>query len=273
MKRFLPIALVVVMLLTGIGLMVYPDISSWYNGRIHTGLVQAFDEEVSGMDDDYIEYHLQRAQRYNDYVFSEFRYDLFADLDTDLYEFYLETLNAGGIMATIEIPIIDMHLPVFHTVSTDVLNRGIGHIERTSFPIGGRNTHSVLSGHSGLPHSRMFTDLEELIIGDIFFITALNYTLAYQVDRIIVVLPHEVEYLRVIPGFDHVTLITCTPYAINSHRLLVRGERIPYEPGMINEIEPITNQTNWRIIIIVAISLLFFIIFAIYFRKVRKGGQ
>lgn len=158
-------------------------------------------------------------------------------------------------MAQIEIPAIDVLLPVFHTTRTDDLKRGIGHMEGSSFPIGGPSTHAVLTGHSGLTYYRLFTDLEELVIGDIFFITVLNDRLAYQVDKITVVLPHEIEELKITEGADYVTLITCVPVYINTHRLLVRGVRIPYEPGMEDEIAAYTRPLDWQLIIAIALSL------------------
>ncbi|MCL2563343.1 MAG: class C sortase [Oscillospiraceae bacterium] len=265
MKKFLLIFLVMLMVLAGLGLMFYPDISTWWNSRTHSGLVQVYNEEVARMDEFNIEEHFRRAKEYNAALQGNYIMDPFADdretAETLSSDYYLDTLNISGTMAHIEIPAIDVSLPVFHTTNTDVLSRGIGHMEGTSFPIGGQGTHAVLTGHSGLPFARMFTDLEELVIGDLFFINVLNERLAYEVDQIITVLPHEVESLRIDRAADYVTLITCTPYAINTHRLLVRGARIPYEPGMAEAIELITGAINWRLVIIIVGVLLFLLIF------------
>jgi len=217
--------------------------------------LQEFNEEIAQMDEAEIENHLRRAREYNDALYGGHIRDPFAE-DTGMMssDYYLKTLNISGIMAQIEIPIIGVHLPVLHMIDKEVLNRGVGHVPGTSFPVGGMNTHAILTGHSGLPNARMFTDLEELSIGDQFFITVLNETLAYQVDQIMVVFPHEIEFLRVERGADFVTLITCTPYAVNTHRLLVRGARIPYEVGMADETALMSGTTNWRLVNGVAIG-------------------
>jgi len=260
------------MLALGVGLLFYPDISSWYNGRIQQGITQIYNQEISKMHAEYIESHFRRAREHNYALKGERIQDPFmADSGTVMYsKEYLDILNVGGVMAQIDIPAIGVHLPVFHTTETDVLDRGIGHIEGTSLPIGGQGTHAVLTGHSGLVHSRMFTDLERLDIGELFFISVLNKTLAYEVDQITVVLPHEVESLRIQRDADHVTLITCIPYAINTHRLLVRGTRVPYTPEMKQEIQVIINTIDWRIIVVatfVGILLILPVIFKI--KRVR----
>jgi len=271
MKKILLTLLIILMLFLGVGLLFYPDISSWYNGRIHKGLTQIYNEEISRMREEYIEEHLRRAREHNLALKGEHIQDPFiagSGAVVPSRADYLEILNIGGIMAQISIPAIDVRLPVFHTTSTEVLDRGVGHIEETSFPIGGQGTHAVLTAHSGLVHSRMFTDLEKIVIGDLFFITVLNKTLAYKVDQIIVVLPHEIEALKIARDADHVTLITCVPYSINTHRLLVRGTRVPYIPYMQNEIESITRTIDWRIVVIIIFSVLFLII--VLFHKVKN---
>jgi len=141
---------------------------------------------------------------------------------------YAEILNVGGVMARVYVPSVGVDLPVFHGSYPEVLARGVGHLEGTAFPTGGINTHAVLTAHSGMPNARFFTNLEQLVEGDVFYISVLNRRLAYQVDQITVVLPNEIDALRIVPGADHVTLITCTPYTVNTHRLLVRGRRIAY---------------------------------------------
>ena len=273
MKKILLTLLIILMLFLGVGLLFYPDISSWHNGRIHKGLTQIYNEEISRMREEYIEGHLRRAREHNLALKGEHIQDPFitgSGAAVPSRADYLEILNIGGIMAQISIPAIDVRLPVFHTTSTEVLDRGVGHIEETSFPIGGQGTHAVLTAHSGLVHSRMFTDLEKIVIGDLFFVTVLNKTLAYEVDQIIVVLPHEIEALKIARDADHVTLITCVPYSINTHRLLVRGTRVPYIPYMQNEIESITRTIDWRIVVIIIFSVLFLIIALLYKVKDKK---
>jgi len=255
------------MLLAGVGFFVYPDVASWWNGRSQRGMVIQYDEEVGQMMQYQRDTALQQAHDYNlarpDISIS----DPFADV-ADLPRTYYETLNVGGVMARIEIPAINVNLPVFHGTSTAVLDRAAGHLHGTHLPVGGYSTHAVITAHSGLSNARMFTDLlsDQVGPGTLFFITVMGERLAYEVDYIQIVLPHEVDALRVYPGRDLVTLITCTPLTINSHRLLVRGTRIPYSPELIAEIIPYITvfTTNWRIIVTLSIFLLFLIIFSIY---------
>jgi len=271
MKKILAVSLVVLTFLFGLGLMFYPDISSWHNARIQRGLISGFEQEVAALDEEYINEHIRRARDYNDSLSGFNIRDPFVEGSGAVLPpaYYMETLNVGGLMAHIEIPVIEVRLPVFHTTTMEILDRGVGHIEGTSFPVGGLGTHAVLTGHSGLAHARMFTDLEEIVYGDLFFITVLNYKLAYEVDQIRTVLPHEIELLRINDEEDFVTLITCTPYTVNTHRLLIRGRRVPYEPGMIEEILPREIQsTDWRLVIIVGIIAIFVIFFLAY--KVRE---
>ena len=274
MKKKLLIPIMILMLALGVGLLFYPDISSWYNGRIHQGLTQIYNQKIGDMHQEYIEEHFRRAREHNLALTGESIKDPFVEgsgAAVPAYTEYLEILNVGGIMAQIDIPAIGVHLPVFHTTNTAVLDRGIGHIEGTSLPVGGQGTHSVLTGHSGLVHSRMFTDLEEIVIGDLFFINVLNETLAYEVDRIMVVLPHEVESLRITRDADHVTLITCTPYAINTHRLLVRGTRVPYVQDMRDEIDVVTRTLDWRVVMVICIAVIFLLLLIVF--KVKSVSK
>lgn len=266
MKKVSTVVFLIVTMVFGLGLLFYPDIGSWRNSRIQSGLIEEFEERVTGLSDEYIEKHFQKAYEYNKSISGLNIEDPFLVGSGAVFPpaHYLETLNIGGIMAHISIPAIDVHLPVFHTTATDVLDRGVGHIEGTSLPVGGVGTHSVLTGHSGLVHAKMFNDLEQIKYGDLFFITVLNRTLAYEVDQIRTVLPHEVELVKILDSEDFITLITCTPYAINTHRLLVRGTRVEYEVGMENKILPReVNSVDWRFVIIGTVAALFtaFIIF------------
>ena len=274
MKKKLKNILFILMLLGGVGILLYPDIASWYNARNQAGVVQRFHENVAGISQEEIDEHFRRAREYNDLLTGIAITDPFVVGSGAVIPApdYLEILYVDGVMGQIEIPAIGVLLPIFHTTDYEVLNRGVGHIEGTSFPVGGRGSHAVLTGHSGLPHARMFTDLEEIVLGDVFFIRVLNYTMAYQIDDINTVLPYEIESLRVSQEADFVTLITCTPYGINSHRLLLRGIRIPYVPDMEDEIEYIlANNTNWRWVILAIFAILFIIIFII--RMIRKRND
>jgi len=257
----------VLILLTGVGFFVYPDVASWWNGRSQREINTHFDEEVAQMRQDERASIFQKAHDYNAARTQISISDPFADA-ADLPHTYTELLNVSGIMARIEIPAINVNLPVRHGTSTEVLDTGAGHLHGTHLPVGGYGTHSVITAHSGLSNSRMFTDLlsDQVGPGTIFIVTVLDQRLLYEVDYVQQIEPHEVDALRVYPGRDLVTLITCTPLGINSHRLLVRGSRIPYSPEIIAEVVPYITvfTTNWRLISVFAIFMLFLLIFAIY---------
>ena len=271
MKRILPILLVILMLILGLGLLFYPDVASWLSARDQAGAVLVYNDEIAQMRAEYIEDHFRRAEEYNQALNGGYIEDPFVQGSGAVLPpaYYLETLNIRGMMGRIEIPRLDIDLPIFHTVFPDVLNRGVGHIEGTSFPIGGTGTHAVLTAHSGLANATMFTPLLPshggIEYGDIFVISVLDRRLAYEVDSIISVLPHEIETLRIDQTADYVTLVTCTPFAINSHRLFVRGFRVPYEPEVIAEIEvDLPSPIDWRMLIVVGFVILFLLAILIY---------
>ena len=185
-------------------------------------------------------------------------------------------------MGYIEIPKIKALLPIYHGTTEEVLQSGVGHLESTSLPVGGESTHAVLSGHRGLTTARLFTDLDQMEEGDVFYIKVLHETLAYQVDQILTVLPSETEALAVTAGADQVTLVTCTPYMINTHRLLVRGERIPYEEAVEVaeelEIKPQMPLTQKLLIMGLAAVFLIWVVVTIirivrWFRSQKKSEE
>ena len=233
-KKRVPVILFLLMSVTGTGIMLYPTVSDRINSRRQTRAIAAYQTEVSETSDEKIEELLAAAECFNEALRS--LNGRFADSEA-LKEEYYKTLrlNVSDVIAYVEIPKINVNLPVFHGSSESVLQAGVGHLEGTTLPIGGADTHAALSAHRGLPTAKLFTNLDKLEIGDIFTIKILNKTLYYEVDRIDVVLPEQVDLLSIEPGGDLVTLITCTPYAINTHRLLVRGRRtedveLPAEP-------------------------------------------
>ena len=236
MKKHLPTILTTLLMIVGSALLLYPDISTWRNEAIQTNVIRAYDRHVNYLEQEQIDEHFHRAEEHNTRLSSLCQsLPFIIGYRAYLPEDYSQTLNIDGVMAWIDIPSVDKSLPVFHGSSQDVLSRGVGHIEGTAFPTGGESTHTALTAHSALPDARMFTDLHLMEIGDVFFISVLDRRLAYQVDQIVTIWPHEIEWLRVVPGKDLVTLITCTPHAINTHRLLVRGVRIPYIPEIVEE--------------------------------------
>jgi len=262
---------IILLFLIGAGLMIYPDVASWLASRSHAGLVAQYHNIVEDMPNEEILTHFQKARTYNDSLIGGLIEDPFVPGSGRVIPSnYYEIFNIHSAMGVIDIPAIDVHIPIFHGTGYDVLMRGVGHIPQTPFPIGQMGKHSVLTAHTGIPSSRLFTDLELLEIEDIFIVTILDERMAYQVDQINVVLPHEISTLNNIPNEDLVTLVTCTPYGINSHRLLVRGHRIPYEPILEENVEMLITHLNWRILLIIGISTIFLIGWFMYLVKNRK---
>ena len=225
MKKHLSTILLVLALLVGAALLLYPTASDYWNSLHQSRAIATYAEEVANLTTaDYeklwlaaVEYNTRMGAAGNPFVLSEEqRANYFSQLD----------LSGNGIMGYIEIPKIECSLPIYHGTSEAVLQIAVGHLEGSTLPVGGAGTHCVLSGHRGLPSAKLFTHLDQLSEGDVFLLRVLNETLTYEVDQIHIVLPQEVDDLAVVPGRDFCTLVTCTPYGINSHRLLVRGKRI-----------------------------------------------
>lgn len=216
--------LLVLMLFVGVCGLLYPSVSQYWNSKTQTRAVENYREILESLKpEDYDEF-FSRAEEYN----TDLNGLKFPLTDYWALEGYNDLLNVSGtgVMGYISIPKLGVELPIYHGVSAEVLNIACGHLEGTSLPIGGEGTHSVLSAHRGLPHARLFTDLDKMEIGDTFQISVLDRTFTYQVDQIKVINPNELNDVRIVDGEDYCTLLTCTPYGINSHRLLVRGTRI-----------------------------------------------
>lgn len=232
MKKHFSTVILIIVFVIGLGLLMYPTLSDLVNRAHQSVAVDTYEEEVSKLSDkDYSEI-LNIARDYNGALrANEFPKNV-EDLEGN--EEYKKALNpaGNGMMGYIKIDAINVNLPIYHTTKETVLQSGIGHIPTTSLPVGGKGTHAVLTGHRGLPSSKLFTDLDKLTEGDIFYIYVLDDILAYKIDRIKTVLPTQTQDLQIIKGEDHVTLVTCTPYGVNTHRLLIRGTRIPYEEAV-----------------------------------------
>ncbi len=214
------------MLVLGLGLLLYPTFSDYWNSLHATRAISSYTESVAQVDNDRYAEIWADAQSYNREVAARDPFRLvLTDAEREEYEALLD-VTGTGIMGYIEIQSLDLRLPIYHGTSASVLSSGVGHIEGTSLPVGGAGTHTVLSGHRGLPSARLFTDLDKLNVGDTFRLQILDETLTYEVDQILIVLPEEVDSLQISPDEDYCTLVTCTPYGINTHRLLVRGHRI-----------------------------------------------
>ncbi len=225
MKKLYTIALILVLLI-GLSLLLYPTVSSYINSLHQSKAISGYVENVTKLDKDKYADIINKAKEYNQQLANG--NTVITKLTEEELKLYNQTLDAfgNGIMGYIEIPTISCNLPIYHGTQADVLQIAIGHIEGTSMPVGGANTHTVLSGHRGLPSARLFTDLDKLTVGDIFIINTLNETLTYEVYEILTVLPHEIEGLKIEENQDLCTLVTCTPYGVNSHRLFVKGKRV-----------------------------------------------
>jgi sortase A len=224
MKKHLSTIILILILLTGLSLLLYPKVSDYWNSFHQSRAIASYQEQMEAIDDSRFEQLLSDAYVYNeDLIRKSNRYAL-SDEDLERYNSLLDP-GGNGIMGYIEIPILKVKLPIYHGVDESVLQIASGHIPSTSLPVGGPGTHCVLSGHRGLPSARLFTDLDQLAVGDIFMIHVLDRTLTYEVDNIAIVEPDDLSMLQIEEEKDLCTLITCTPYGINTHRLLVRGHR------------------------------------------------
>lgn len=222
-------------ILVGIGILVYPSLSEYLSELNSSRTTASYDDSVAQMEQERLDQLLAQAQEYNRQLAgaSAGKAPLSDDNGNPITpESYWDLLNVDstGMMGYIEIPKLNTTIPIYHGTDEAVLQVGVGHLQNTSLPVGGESTHTALSGHRGLPTRSLFTDLDQLAVGDRFYIKVLNQTLCYTVDQILTVLPTEMEALAIEEGQDYATLITCTPYGINSHRLLVRGVRTPYDP-------------------------------------------
>ena len=218
----------VIIFMTGLGIASYPFISNMVAQRHASQVGKDYETNVEEMDEEKIDAMKEAAKKYNEQLSNVVSVDD-ENENNEQGESYADLLNIGESLGYITIPKIDVNLPIYNGTSQDVLSKGVGHMEQSSYPLGGESTHCVLTGHRGLPSAVLFTDLDKLEIGDEFYLHVLDEILAYKVDQIKVVEPNESGDLEIIDGKDYCTLVTCTPYAINSHRLLVRGERTEYK--------------------------------------------
>lgn len=209
----------------GLCLLLYPSFSDYWNSFHSTRAIASYEEAIHQMDRSQFEKLKKEAEEYNENLVG--KKDRYVLSDEELYEYHrILDVSGTGIMAYIDIPDIKISLPIYHSVDESILQIAVGHIPGTSFPVGGESTHCVLSGHRGLPSAKLFTDIDQLTEGDIFMMHVLDETLTYEVDQIRIVLPDEMKDLEIKEKEDYCTLVTCTPYGVNSHRLLVRGHRI-----------------------------------------------
>lgn len=225
MKKHLFTVIIVCVFLLGLSLLLYPTVSDWWNTFHQSRAVASYIEKVSTMEDDEYNNILNQAREYNSTVADKGIKFRLSDDELKKYESVLN-ITDSGIMGYVEIPKINCKLPIYHGIDDSILQVAIGHIAGTSLPVGGESSHCVISGHRGLPSARLFTDIDKLNQSDTFAIHVLDETLYYEVDQIRIVKPEQTENIRITKGEDYCTLVTCTPYGVNSHRLLVRGHRL-----------------------------------------------
>lgn len=227
-KGNLSTVILILVFMLGLGLLLYPSVSDYWNSFHATRSITAYAEQVAELDNDRYAELWAAAREYNERLAQKEKRFILSDEEKKEYNELLN-VSGAGVIGYIEIPPIKCSLPIYHGTDETVLQIAIGHIEGSSLPVGGEGTHSVLSGHRGLPSAKLFTDLDRLTEGDRFLLRILDETLSYEVDQILIVEPHEMGALEIEAGKDYCTLVTCTPYGINTHRLLVRGHRVENE--------------------------------------------
>lgn len=286
MKKKTSTILVVIVFLAGLSLLLYPFVANQWNSYRQSRLISNYESTVAEMEEageiDY-EKEWQKANAYNAALLPSILPDSFAvaeasDEEDDAYMSCLN-LTGDGMMGIVEIPKIDVKIPIYHTTEDEVLQKAAGHLEGSSLPVGGESTHAVISAHRGLPSATLFTDLDKLEEGDHFLLHILDDTLCYEVDQILVVEPKQTESLAVEEGEDLVTLLTCTPYGVNTERLLVRGHRVPYDPEELADNEalqgPISLHTNYLLWVFVGLGItgLFVLLLFLRERKLKKAEE
>lgn len=279
MKR---VILSLVILFTGIGVLGYPTLSNYLSEKNSSYALDTYEEAIKEKNVSELRLEWLKAKEFNQNLAGNPVHDPFVEgSGYAIKDNYYEVLNVNDTMGKLEIPKLSVALPIYHGTESETLKKGIGHLEGSSLPTGGKSTHSVLTGHTGLSGAKMLTDLTEMKKGDLFYLTILDKTLAYKVDKIQIVEPEQVDELKLVKGKDYCTLLTCTPYGVNSHRLLVRGIRTKYVPEQKAKIKPVKNTKINQKVIIAAIStavvMLLLIGIRIYFiykeRKQNKLGK
>lgn len=289
MKKKAGNLVICIIFLAGLSLLLYPFVANQWNNYRQKQLISGYEQAVSEKEAaEGIDYDAERkkAEDYNEALLPCVLPDSFALAESSGVDpVYMNTLNIAGdeMMGSVEIPKINIKIPIYHTTEEDVLNKGAGHLEGSSLPVGGANTHAVISAHRGLPSASLFTDLDQMKVGDHFLLHVLDETLCYEVDKISVVKPEDTTALAVEDGQDLVTLLTCTPYGVNTERLLVRGHRVPYVEEEVKEEKTVLSgsslHTNYLLWVFVGLSVTALFIFVLYLketklkRRANKGGK
>lgn len=261
---------IILLFITGFLIASYPIISNWYYTVENNNQIVDFKEAVDEMSQAEIDERIDLARAYNETLDPSKLADPYTDREKKGVENYARMLEAREKIGYLDVPKINQQIPVYAGTSEDILQKACGHLEGTSLPIGGKSTHSVITAHRGLPQVKLFRDLDKMEVGDVFYYTNVKETLAYQVDQILVIEPWNFDPVLVVEGKDYMTLLTCTPYMINSHRLLVRGHRIPYVPEEKEEAEDKAKFNYKDLIVPCFVILLLIIIIFIYIKRRRR---
>lgn len=269
----------IIVLLIAFSVLLYPTVSNYLYEKNGARVISSYDENAVRLSESEKQAMLEAARQYNRELLGNIELlDPFSPLKKEVdarYQSLLST-NEAGMMGYIRIPKIDVELPIYHGTEERILQSGVGHFEGTSLPVGGESSHTVLTGHRGLPSKLLFTDLDQMKEGDIFYLKILGETFAYKIDQILTVLPENTKALTIEPGKDYATLVTCTPYAVNTHRLLVRGSRIPYEEA-VRQVpdEKITPTLPFQVKVLLAAIGVLVLIFIVYqlWKKTRKRKE
>lgn len=269
----------VIGLIIALSVLLYPTVSNYLYEKNGARVISSYDENAVQLSENEKQVMLEAARQYNQELLGNIELlDPFSPIKKEVDARYQSLLNTNeaGMMGYIRIPKIKVELPVYHGTEETVLQSGVGHFEGTSLPVGGESTHTVLTGHRGLPSKLLFTDMDELTEGDIFYIKILGETLAYQIDQILTVEPEDTKALTIVPGMDYATLVTCTPYAVNTHRLLVRGVRIPYEEAVRQvpdeKIIPTIPFQVKILLLAIGVLILIFLCYRIW-RRIKKRKE
>ena len=260
---------IILIFILGLLIATYPIISNYYYTIDNNNQISEFNEAVAEMPDKEVLERIELAKAYNDTLDPSRLADPYTEREKKGVENYARMLEVREKIGYVDIPKIGQQIPVYAGTSEDILQHACGHLEGTSLPIGGKDTHAVITAHRGLPQVKLFRDLNKMEVGDLFFFTNVKETLAYKVDQILVVEPWDFEPVLVVEGKDLMTLLTCTPYMINSHRLLVRGHRVPYVPEVKEEIE--RAKFNYKSLIVPGLILaIVMLIIYLYIRHRRR---
>lgn len=260
-------SILILITLIALGFLLYPSFSNYINNKFAVSTISDYTEKINNVKDEEVDDLIKNINKYN--------YDLFNGTAENQLPEYLN-IHEGDVLGYIEIPSINIKLPIYYGTSVDILKKGVGVLDGTSLPVGGENTHSVLSAHTGLANQRLFTDIDKLKDGDVFYLHILKKDLAYKVNQIKVVHPDEIDELKISDEKDYVTLLTCYPYGINTERLLVRGERTDLSPSNVEQVQKeisTFNHSNENLILIVIILISVIIIIFLLFLIMKFKGK